>query len=171
MKRLWFLPLALLAALALAAVACEGEEAGPQATTSPSPVATATPSPGATETPTATTASLQITDPADGATVPSGDVTVTVDVSNFSVVDKLDQPAATGEGHVHFFWLQPNESVPTTPGEPAITAGETYHASATTTYSWPDRQPGTYKVAAELVNNDHTPLEPPVVVEIEVTVQ
>ncbi len=190
-KGTWFPALVMVALVAMAAVAC-GEGGGPVATTTATvtvtttPMATATPtvqataSPGPTATPaptaTATPApgavpSLEMVTPKPGAPLPAGDLKVEVRVSNFNVVNKLGQANMPGEGHVHFFLLKPGDSVPTTPGQPAVTAAGTYHAEATTSYTWPNVQAGTYKVAVELVNNDHTPLTPPVVAEVQVRIQ
>ena len=63
--------------------------------------------------------------PADGATVTAGDVTVSAQVFNFNIVDKLGQPAVAGEGHLHFFM---DVDAPTTQGQPAVTAQGTYAA-------------------------------------------
>ncbi|HWQ29182.1 MAG TPA: DUF4399 domain-containing protein [Dehalococcoidia bacterium] len=168
MKRwLWIAGFSAFAAALFVAAACgDDEEDGgtpaPTATTAPAQEPTGTPATG--EQP-----SVTIVEPADGATVPAGDVTVTVEVSNFEVVDRLNAPAAPGEGHVHFY--MDVADLPTTPGQPAVSAQGTYHASATTTYTWPDVPPGEHTFAVQLVNNDHTPLEPPVVAEVTVTVQ
>jgi hypothetical protein len=52
-----------------------------------------------------------------------------------------------------------------------VTTEGTYHADATTEHTWEDVAPGTHTFAVQLVNNDHTPLVPPVVEEITVTVE
>jgi hypothetical protein len=167
MKRwLWIAGFPALAGALLFAAACgDGEEDGG----APAPAPTTAP-----EAPTQMPAggnqpSVTITAPADGATLPAGDVTVTVEVSDFEVVDRLNAPAAPGEGHVHFY--MDVAELPTTLGQPAVSAQGTYHASATTTYTWPDVPPGEHTFAVQLVNNDHTPLEPPVVAQVTVTVQ
>lgn len=162
----WFATSATLAAALVSAAACgDGEEEGG----TPAPTATAAPA-APTERPAAGGApSVAIVEPADGAVVPAGDVAVTVQVSNFDIVDQLSAPPVPGEGHVHFY-IDVAE-LPTAPGQPAVSAQGTYHASATTTYTWPDVAPGEHTFAVQLVNNDHTPLDPPVVAEVTVTVQ
>jgi hypothetical protein len=112
---------------------------------------------------------VDITAPDDGDTADAGGIEVEVDVSDFDVVDKLGEPPVDGEGHVHFY--MDVASVPTTPGQPAVTAEGTYHAEATTSYTWEDVPAGEHTFAVQLVNNDHTPLEPPVVAEVTVTVE
>ncbi len=46
---------------------------------------------------------VNILEPSDGATVPAGDVKVSIQVSNFSIVSKLGQPNTPGEGHIHYY--------------------------------------------------------------------
>jgi hypothetical protein len=46
-----------------------------------------------------------------------------------------------------------------------------YHAEAVTSYTWQGVRPGTHTFAVQLVNNDHTPLEPPVTDQVTVTVE
>lgn len=126
--------------------------------------------PGADESPAATEAAVSITEPAEGSTVEAGDVKVTVAPEGFEVVNKLGQDPVDGEGHIHFYIDV--EEIPTTPGQPAVTAdASTYHAAATTTYTWPDVEAGEQTFAAQLVNNNHTPLEPPVTAEVTITVE
>lgn len=89
---------------------------------------------------------------------------------SFEVIDKLGQPASDGEGHIHFYLDV--EEIPTTPNKPAVTADEaTYHAAATTIYVWKDVPSGKHTFGVQLVNNDHTPLEPPVITQQDVTVE
>ncbi len=108
-----------------------------------------------------------IASPRDGASLPAGPVTVTAQATNFNLVDKLGQPNAQREGHLHYFL---DVDAPTTPGQPAVTAPGTYFATANTSYTWPNVAAGTHKLSVELVNNDHTPLSPPVVATVTVTV-
>ena len=151
--------------LVVLAAACDDDEGAPGGVTPGAETPTV-----AAETPTvAAGPGAEITTPADGSTVPAGDVQVSVSVSGFEIVNRLGEPAVEGEGHVHFY-LDVSE-IPTTPGQPAVTAEGTYHAEATTSYSWPDVQPGEHTLAVQLVNNDHTPLDPPVTAEVTVTVQ
>ncbi|MBI4333441.1 MAG: cupredoxin domain-containing protein [Chloroflexi bacterium] len=97
-----------------------------------------------------------------------GDLKVTVEVSNFNVVNKLGQPIAAGEGHIHYYL---DVDPPTSPGQRAVTAPGTYAASTAISHTWTAIPAGRHKLGAQLVNNDHTPLSPPIVsiVEIEIT--
>jgi hypothetical protein len=130
----------------------------------------------ALQTPPAQTANpdikptVSINFPEKGKDVPAGDVIVAITVTSFDVVDKLGQPPTDGEGHVHFYLDV--EDLPTEPGKPAVTDdATTYHAGPTTSHTWKDVPAGKHRFAVQLVNNNHTPLEPPVTDEITVTVE
>src|SRR5439155_27343879 len=47
--------------------------------------------------------SVQIVEPAEGATLNAGDIKVAVEVKKFNVVDKIGQAANEGEGHIHYY--------------------------------------------------------------------
>jgi hypothetical protein len=111
--------------------------------------------------------SIKITSPSDNSTIPAGNVTVTVHVDDLSLVNKLGQANVSGEGHIHYFM---DVTVPTTPGKPAVTASGTFIPTANTSYTWQNVSAGRHTFAAELANNDHTPLVPPQFSEINVTV-
>jgi outer membrane protein assembly factor BamB/plastocyanin len=115
----------------------------------------------------ATSPMIKIVSPTNGSSVPEGDVTVSVQVLNFNLVDKLSQANIPGEGHIHYFI---DADPPTTPGKPAVTNAGTYAATAATSYTWHNVAAGSRKFSVELVNNDHTPLVPPVVDSITITV-
>ncbi len=110
---------------------------------------------------------VSIVSPAEDATVVGPNVTISIDVAAFSIVNKLGQPNLPGEGHVHYFM---DVDPPTTPGVPAVTAPGTYAATIETSYTWTNVTPGAHMFSVQLVNNDHTPLVPPVVAFVNVTV-
>jgi hypothetical protein len=93
-------------------------------------------------------------------------VTVSVLVQNFYIVDKLGQANAPGEGHIHYFL---DAEPPVMQGSPAVTAAGTYAATTGTSHTWRNVGPGDHTFAVQLVNNDHTPLDPPVTRMIAVT--
>ncbi len=111
---------------------------------------------------------IAISSPEDGSTVNSTNVTVTVQVNNFNLTDKLGEANVAGEGHIHYF---KDVEAPTTQGEPAITEAGTYVPTPNTSYTWMDLTPGMHMFSVELVNNDHTPLNPPVTDKVNVTVE
>ena len=108
---------------------------------------------------------VEITDPKDGATVSAGNVKVsakvTGDANRFKIVNKLSQPKVAGEGHIHYY-LDAG-TIPTAAGKPAVTAEGTFHAVPDVADTWVNVTPGKHTLVAQLANNDHTPLEPPVV--------
>jgi photosystem II stability/assembly factor-like uncharacterized protein len=109
-----------------------------------------------------------ITEPKDGADMPTGDITVSVQVANFNLVDKLGQTNVPREGHIHYFL---DVEVPTVAGKPATTTPGTFVATPETSCTWKNVGPGAHILSVELVNNDHTPLEPPVVASVMVNVK
>lgn len=114
------------------------------------------------------TPSLTITQPQNGVTLTSNNVTISVQVSNFNLVNKLGSPNVAGEGHIHYF---KDVTAPTTPNQPAVTAAGTYAATVDTSYTWTNVAEGMHTFSVELVNNDHTPLNPPIVTTVMVIIQ
>jgi len=111
---------------------------------------------------------LTILQPTAGSTVTSSNVTVTIQVSNFNIVDKQGQPAVSGEGHVHYYL---DYDAPTTQGQPAVPpSGVIWQTIASTSYTFHNVTAGSHFVSVELVNNDHTPLNPVVTAKVSFTV-
>ncbi|MBI4283237.1 MAG: hypothetical protein HY663_02065 [Chloroflexi bacterium] len=109
---------------------------------------------------------LTIITPAERSTVPFGSVNITVAVGNFT----LTLPGGTnmdGKGHIHYYL---DVAVPTTPGHVAVTSTGSYQATDETQATWKDVLPGTHTLGVQLVNSDHTPLNPPVVATVNITV-
>ena len=104
------------------------------------------------------------------ATPGKSSIEVEAYVLNFNIVNKMGQPPKSGEGHIHFYIDV--AKIPTTPGKPAVTNdASTYHAAASTTFTWRNVKPGEHILGVQLVNNDHTPLEPPVTNQVKATVK
>lgn len=110
---------------------------------------------------------IEILSPAEGATLPAGNVAVAVRVANFNLVDKIGQDGGTGEGHIHYFV---DVDAPVAQDRPAITGAGTFMASASTSHTWRHLAPGQRTLSVELVNSDRTPLEKPVVAKVTVNV-
>jgi hypothetical protein len=111
-------------------------------------------------------ASVYITYPEFDGGVIAGNVTVTVLVRNFSVVNGVGRPGTPGEGHIIYF----KDVTPRTePGLPAETRPGTFQVSYQTSCSWYNVTPGTHTFSVELVNNDDTPLVPAVIDAVDVT--
>lgn len=157
--------LAMILFLVSVSVACEGEtETTPTSAPAPSPTPTAMPQATVTPLPPVIT----ITSPPDQGEVGSNEITVNVDVDNFEIVDRLGEESVPGEGHIHFY---KDVTPPTASGEPAVPDEGDYQATTETSYTWTGVEPGTHTFAVQLVNNDHTPLSPPVTDKVTVTVE
>ena len=111
---------------------------------------------------------INITEPKDGSEMAAGNVTVSVEVMNFNLVDKLGKANVAGEGHIHWFM---DAKTPTAPGKNAkAKRGRNAPSSAALdkSYTWTKVAAGMHNFSVELVNNDHTPLSSPVVAEVNV---
>jgi hypothetical protein len=125
------------------------------------PLPTSEPSPTPTTVP-----SVRIITPVDGTTVATGSVQVSVEITNLTLVTP-GGANAPGQGHIHYYL---DVDIPTTPGQPAVTAPGTYKAIAATSAIWDNVRPGIHTFGVQLVNNNHTPLSPPVIATATVTV-
>jgi hypothetical protein len=105
--------------------------------------------------------SVTITSPTEGATIPAGNVTVTVDVKNFKLVNKLGQRDVAGQGHLNYFM---DVLVPTSPG---IT---TFVPTPDTSWTWQNVTPGLHNFSVQLANNDYSRVIPLVYATVNVTV-
>ena len=143
-----YLSLIVLSAFILAFTGCQSTTTTPPTTTTAAPT-------------------IKITSPSSGVIPVAGNVTVTVQVTNFNVVDKQGQANVPGEGHIHYYL---DVDAPTTPGQPAIPTSGTWAHVASTSYTFTNVTGGPHKISVELINNDHTPLVPPVVDTVNVTV-
>ena len=110
---------------------------------------------------------ITIVSPSDGASVPAGDIAVTVQVQNFNIADKQGQANVSGEGHIHFYLDVP---APTTPGQPAIPPSGAWAHVSGTTFTFTNVTPGTHTITVQLINNDHSPLIPIVTAQVTITV-
>ncbi|MDO8635699.1 MAG: hypothetical protein Q7R34_05560, partial [Dehalococcoidia bacterium] len=164
--RLSLITFTLLALVLLAA--CGPSYSTPTPAPAPPPQAPVTPAPAPVPTPAPAPVlapAIQMTSPS--GSVQAGDITVSVQVSDFSIVNKLGQANVADEGHIHYFL---DVDAATTPGKPAVTAAGTYAATVSTSYTWKNVAAGTHTFSAELINNDHTPLVPPIVATMTITV-
>ncbi len=114
---------------------------------------------GAKDVP-ASSPALAIIKPNKGSTILAGDIETAVKVSNFNLVHKPGDANVKGEGHlIYYLDVEP----PTDPLLPAFTSTGTYGADYGTSHIWMGVAPGAHTFAVQLVNNDHTPLRPPVI--------
>ena len=110
---------------------------------------------------------VTITSPEEGASIPAGNVTVEVNLTNFTLVEPTGQPNAPGEGHLHYYL---DAVVPTNASAPAIPETGGYVISTNTSYTWENVTPGEHNFSVQVVHNDHTPLIPLVYDMVNVTV-
>lgn len=120
---------------------------------------------------------IAIVSPAPGETVEK--VEIVTEVEDFELVKKIGKKAKKGEGHILYYRLDSADAgVPIAEGEDARTGGRgafTVFPSHKPSYTWPIMPsryypPGDYTFVVQLVNNDYTPLSPPQVALVSVTV-
>ncbi|WP_292521507.1 cupredoxin domain-containing protein [Methanoculleus sp.] len=110
---------------------------------------------------------VTIASPEANASVPVGNVTVAVNLTNFTLVEPTGQPNMPGEGHLHYYLDAP---VPTNASEPAIPPTGGYVISTNLSHTWENVTAGEHNLSVQVVNNDHTPLIPLVFDMVNVTV-
>ena len=103
---------------------------------------------GGGQTPTATgnqtaDANVTITSPEANASVAVGNVTVEVNVTNFTLVEPTGQPNAPGEGHLHYYL---DAVVPTNESEPAVPEFGGYVISTNLTHTWENVTEGEHNL-------------------------
>lgn len=139
----------LIAGLALSAVTLlAGCTGGAPAKEASSPAAEKPASNASAESPT-----VKLIEPADGATVPAGDLKVNSEVTGLKFTMPSNKNVA-GEGHIHY-------TLDDRPFEMSIEPGMVIK----------DVEPGEHTLEAELVNNNTQPLDPPVRAEITFTAE
>jgi hypothetical protein len=113
------------------------------------------------------TPDIQIISPADNSSLTPGNVEVRVELENF-IISKSDMGAINrkGEGHLIYYL---DEAVPTTQGLPSVT--DTSSVSTDINHVWKHIGAGTHTLSVQLVNNDDTPLDEPVVKVITLEVK
>ena len=110
---------------------------------------------------------VTIISPANGAVLPAGDIIVTVQVTNFTLVPKYGQPYVAGEGHLLYSM---GMGVPEKAGSASSVAPISLTATTETSYTWRDVPAGTYTFTVELANNDHYPFPRPIFSTVTVRV-
>jgi hypothetical protein len=108
---------------------------------------------------------MTIIDPPFYGGIFAGNVTVTVSVGNITLVTP-GPDNHPGAGHLIYYR---DVVPPVVTGIPAVSRPGTYAVSAKTSYVWEGISPGTHTFAAQLVNDDNTPLDPRVLDAVDVT--
>jgi hypothetical protein len=109
--------------------------------------------------------------PKEGTEIFSNTLQIQLDYANFYIMART-RPNAVGEGHINFY--MDVEPIPTEKGKPAILPsptpagykGKLYIGDTSTVeqiqgYIWRNIPNGKHTIAVQLVNNDNTPLDPP----------
>lgn len=129
--------------------------AGCAQSTAGSTAPTGQPTPAASSAPAKNVAppTIVLDTPTDGAVVPSGSVPIAVTTTNLEFVMPSNTNVA-GQGHVHF----------TLDDEP-------FEMSTDPEYTLENVAPGEHRLKAELVQNDTSSFDPPVLQEITFTAE
>ena len=99
--------------------------------------------------------SLRVVTPSEGQTIYSDKVPILLSVENFQLVDyQTNQLQQVGQGHIHL-WL--DEANPTRESAVKLIKDD---------FTFSDVAYGDHNLRAELINNNHTSLNPPVVVTV-----
>lgn len=110
---------------------------------------------------------LNITNLTDGDSLPPGNILLIVEANNFIISKKgMGVVNHAGEGHLIYYI---DEVPPTDQGVPATT--DTSMVKAETTYLWKNISEGKHTFSVQLVNNDDTPLDTPVVATVTLDVK
>jgi hypothetical protein len=95
--------------------------------------------------------------PSASSTIAAGDMTVTILVTNFKLVQATGQANKAGEGHIIYYL----DGAPLKmSAQPALSLTGSYAKSVITSYTWLDVKAGYHSLSVQLVNNDDTPLVP-----------
>jgi len=143
-----------------------------QATTSP-PAKTAASTSIAQSTTTskstkAPSPSIVIMSPESGFISNTGDVTITVKVLSFALVEKVGQSNVTGEGHIIYYL---DVDIPKIQGAQATATPGTFTVTSATSYTWGGLKTGHHMLRVQLVNNNNTPLADPVFASVGIDVK
>lgn len=125
------------------------------------------PAASATATPAPDQPGVEINFPADGETVQ--ELFLSITVRSFQLTTDFGKPKVAGQGHVVYYLDQ--SKIPTTQGKPALTEDGRSHRTEHTSYKWAHSTPGPHTLQVQLVNNDDSPLSPPVTDDVSVNVQ
>ena len=89
---------------------------------------------------------LTIIAPADGAVLPAGDITVSVAVSNFTLVPSYGQDYVSGEGHLHYYMDLP---VPVSDQRAAVTPPGRFVPTTDTSHTFVNVPAGSHNFSVE----------------------
>ena len=108
---------------------------------------------------------VTITSPEEGASIPAGNVTVEVNLTNFTLVEPTGQPMPRARPPA----LLPDARYRRTQA-PLPSQRPAAVISTNLSYTWENVTPGEHNFSVQVVHNDHTPLIPLVYDTVNVTV-
>ncbi|WP_076003465.1 InlB B-repeat-containing protein [Dehalogenimonas formicexedens] len=109
---------------------------------------------------------LAINTPSGGTSTAQGTVTVTASVGNLKLLTG-ERSNVPGEGRIIYYL---DVSIPIIQGKSALTAPGTYAEGTSESYIWDNLAPGSHTLGIQLIQNDGTPFDPPVVSTISINV-
>jgi hypothetical protein len=112
-------------------------------------------------------AGLKITSPAEGATIADADVTVTIELSDVTLVPP---PQATKKDDFHVIFALDVDTKPFLEGTTKLGSGPNRVHTARPSATFKDVAPGPHNVKVILVYSDHTAVQPPVVASVSFVV-
>ena len=104
-------------------------------------------------------ATVTIVEPANGATVPAGSVTVRLTVTGVPIVPAGDTTSGTGHHHLY---LDADVTDPTVP-IPTVPGSIIHMGDASSEYVFENVPPGEHRLIAVVADGIHVPLQPWVV--------
>ncbi len=109
-----------------------------------------------------------ISTPAAGASFDPGSVSISISVGNLKLVHGDNLPKVAGEGCIVYYL---DVAIPTTAGQSAFSAPGTFKESIDITNAWTNLATGTHILGVQLVQNDHTPFNPPIFATVSLTIK
>ena len=109
-----------------------------------------------------------LTSPGNNSTLSAGDIVVRIYLQNFEMNSNFGLPNTPNRGHVIYYM---DTTAPLAQGTAATAAPGSFAVSVETEYTWNNVAAGEHVFSVQLVNNDNTPLLPPVAVRVNVTVR
>ncbi len=109
---------------------------------------------------------IMVMTPKDGSQLPPGNIVISVGANNF-IISSSDMGAFNRKGEGHFIYYL-DEEPPIDKGVPATT--DTSMVSTETQYMWKNIGVGKHTLSVQLVNNNDTPLDKPIVMTVSVDV-
>jgi hypothetical protein len=158
--------LAVVLIITLLAPAACSQDGVPSTTISPPKTSIST-TPSLPSTTRPTGPFVQITSPENASSSNIGSITIVIKTGDFKLTGDFGKANISGQGHVHYYM---DVDPPASPDQPAITRAGTCVESSSAGYVWKNVGSGKHRFSVQLVNNDHTPLNPPAIATVSVSI-